>query len=326
MSTSSSSQRLIAIATVFIIGLLGLNGYLLYSKVNQDKLIKMQNAELIEAEKLQTDLEKEYYQALSDLEELRSDNVAANDMIETIKADLKSQKERISSLVVTEKNYTQARQEISQLKANAQKYLDEIKNLKEENAALSQTNQVLQQEKQILTSEVEKERQTNDELVTARAALTSQNEILTKEKNQLASKVTVASVVKTTDVAVQPYRIKNSGKESIQKRAKSTEGLKICFNTLENLVVERGNESFFIRIINPLGETMAVESMGSGVLELTDSGEQVRYSTIKQLEYQNVGTSECLNWQPDIEFQPGNYQVEVYNKGFLAGTTTFALK
>jgi myosin heavy subunit len=326
MSTSSSSQRLKAIATVFIIALLGLNGYLMYSKINQDKLIKKQNAELIESEKLQTDLEKEYYQALSDLEELRGDNTEANSMIESLKEDLKGQKERISALVLTEKNYQKAREELGRLKASASRYLEEIKTLKQENEALSQTNLVLSEEKKILTTEITKERQVNDDLMTARATLTSEKEILEAEKMQLAEKVSIASVIKTSEIRVEPFKLKTSGKESIKKRAKAIDGLKICFSTLDNDVVSAGRESFFIRIINPLGETMAVESLGSGVMKLSDSGEDVRYSTIKLLDYENAPSNECVNWQPDIEFQSGNYTVELYNKGHLVGSSNFALK
>lgn len=326
MSTSSSSQRLKAIATVFIIALLGLNGYLMYSKINQDKLIKKQNAELIESQKLQSDLEKEYYQALSDLEELRGDNMEANAMIQTLKVDLKNQKDQISNLLITEKNYEKAREELNRMKSTAAKYLNEIKTLKQENEELSQTNLVLQEEKEVLTSEVQKERQVNDELLTARAALTSENEALAEEKEMLAKKVSIASAIRTSQVAVEPFKLRNSGKEVTRKRAQSIDGIKICFNTIENKVVAPGRETFYLRVINPLGETMALESLGSGVLTLTDTGDEMRYSTVKLLDYENTETSECVSWQPDIEFQPGTYSVEVYNKGFLVGSSGFALK
>lgn len=326
MSTSSSSQRLKAIATVFIIALLGLNGYLMYSKINQDKLIKKQNAELIESQKLQSDLEKEYYQALSDLEELRGDNMEANAMIETLKADLKNQKDQISVLLVSEKNYQKAREEISRMKATAAKYLDEIKTLKKENEELTQTNLVLQEEKKVLSSEIQKEREANDELLTARAALTSENEALAEEKEKLAKKVSIASVVRTSKLEVEPFKLKNSGKEVERKRASAVDGIKICFSTIQNNVVAPGRETFYLRVINPLGETMAIESLGSGLMELSGSGDQMRYSTVKLVDYQNDETSECVSWQPDIEFQPGTYSVELYNKGYLVGSSGFVLK
>jgi len=31
-------------------------------------------------------------------------------------------------------------------------------------------------------------------------------------------------------------------------------------------------------------------------------------------------------WEPNTEFQQGEYKVEVYNKGFLAGKGSFELK
>lgn len=54
-------------------------------------MIKGQNAELIESTKVKADLEKTYYQALSDLEEMRGNNSELNAMIETQKTELKKQ-------------------------------------------------------------------------------------------------------------------------------------------------------------------------------------------------------------------------------------------
>jgi type II secretory pathway component PulJ len=56
--SQSSQQKLLALATVAIIALLGLSAFLIYTKVNQDKLIKKQSAELIEETRLKADLEK----------------------------------------------------------------------------------------------------------------------------------------------------------------------------------------------------------------------------------------------------------------------------
>ena len=95
---SNSSQRLIAIATVVIIALLGINGYLLYNKITKDRLIEEQKQELISSEKMQAELEKEYYQSLSDLEEMKTANEELNAIIEQQKGELKSQKDRKTNM------------------------------------------------------------------------------------------------------------------------------------------------------------------------------------------------------------------------------------
>ena len=59
--TSDSKQKLTAIATVVIVALLGLNAFLVYNKISQDRQLEAQNLELEEAEQLKVELEKEYY-------------------------------------------------------------------------------------------------------------------------------------------------------------------------------------------------------------------------------------------------------------------------
>src|SRR6188472_2593275 len=124
--SQSSQQKLLALATVAIIALLGLSAFLIYTKVNQDKLIKKQSVELIDEARVKADLEKEYYQALSDLEEMRSNNSELNAMIETQKAELKKQKDKIDGLIKSQRDLEQARDEI----ARPRVFVTEVENLR----------------------------------------------------------------------------------------------------------------------------------------------------------------------------------------------------
>jgi hypothetical protein len=320
-----SNQRIIAIATVVIIGLLGAVGYLLYNKVNQDKLIKQQAEELISTEKLQAQLEKEYYQALADLEEMRGTNDELNALIETQKQELKSQKDRISVLLRDSRDLEVARTEISKLKATAEKYLAEITSLKEENVQLTAANVQLGEEKTALTEEVLARTLENEELTASQAVLTAEKASLEMEKSMLSKKVNIASVIKIQDIDVSGYRLRSSGKESETRRAGKIDGLKICFTALDNPIAGTGQERFHVRVINPIGETLT-NGPGSGVLTNPNTGDQVRFTQYRDVEYENTESNYCLSWQPDLSFDPGQYTVEVYNKGFLAGMSTVNLK
>lgn len=321
-----SNQRLVAIATVVIIALLGCIGYLFYNKVNQDKLIKKQSAELISTEKLQAQLEKEYYLALADLEEMRGTNEELNALIETQKVELKSQKDRISVLLKDSKDLEIARGEIIKLKSAAEKYISELVALRDENKALSASNLELTEAKRTLTEEVAARTLENEELSASRATLASEKATLEEERNVLAKKVNVASVIRVQGFDVDGYKLKPSGKEAEKNRAKTIDGLKICFTALENPIAAPGTERFHVRIVNPLGETMAMDDTGTGILKNPNTGEEVRFTQYRDVEYNNEESNVCVNWQPDVAFNPGQYTVEVYNKGFLVGMSTVDLK
>ncbi|MEL6863869.1 MAG: hypothetical protein AAFP19_05595, partial [Bacteroidota bacterium] len=147
-----------------------------------------------------------------------------------------------------------------------------------------------------------------------------------EEKSVLAKKVNIASVVKVDNLNVSGEKIRKNGKPVKKKSAKSVDRLKICFNATSNQVVESGNEQFFVRIINPLGETLAVEDLGSGVMTNAASNEEIRYTQVKELDYGNDEVNACMFWEPNTSFQKGTYEVEIYNKGYLAGKGSFTLK
>jgi len=44
------------------------------------------------------------------------------------------------------------------------------------------------------------------------------------------------------------------------------------------------------------------------------------------LDYNNEALQACFHWDPNVPFTKGNYEVEVFNKGYLAGSGTFNLK
>ena len=320
--SQTSQQKLLALATVAIIALLGLSAFLIYTKVNQDKLIKGQNAELIESTKVKADLEKTYYQALSDLEEMRGNNSELNAMIETQKTELKKQKDKIDGLIRTSKDLDKAREEIGRLR----QYVTEVEELKKQNAALRDTNVSLSSQRDELVIAVQQERLTNEELVTEKTTLTSRNESLAQEREILARKVDIASSIKVSEISATGYKVRSTGKESDSKKAKSIDGLKICFNTTNNVIVSSGMETFYIRVINPLGEVMAIQDLGSGNINLSSTNESIQYTQSVEIEYSNEPAPGCINWQPGIPFETGTYQVEIYNKGFLAGKGSFTLK
>jgi hypothetical protein len=56
--SQSSQQKLLALATVAIIALLGLSAFLIYTKINQDKLMKGQSSELIQQTNSRLNLKK----------------------------------------------------------------------------------------------------------------------------------------------------------------------------------------------------------------------------------------------------------------------------
>ncbi len=327
MSEIKSKQSpVVPILIVAIVALLAALGYMWKTKSDLQTNLLTTTEKLDETEQLKLQLNTQYYESLNELESMRGSNAELNALIDTQKAELTASKERIDVLMKDKRNLAAARKEIASLKSATANYVVEINKLKEENGLLTEANTTLSTENQGLQRTVADVSAANSELSTARAQLMSEKESLMGEREVLTEKVTMASSVKVNNITSNGLRLKDSGKTVRKKYAKNVDLLNICFETSSNQIVQAGTEEFFVRIINPLGETLSVEEMGSGVLVNALTKEQVKYTKSVEHAYANGVGQVCVTWDAPQTLAKGDYGVQVYNKNYLAGEGKFTLK
>lgn len=325
MSNNNQKNYTPLLITALVV-LLGISGYLAFER---SKLADSNNyfkGMVQEAETIQADLQLSFDDVSERLDEMKTDNVELNAMIEEQKAELSKKKEKINSLIWTDKKWKEAKKEIAALEKMGAKYLTEISQLQNENAMLADANVSLTEEKNVLSQRIVRSSQENDELTAKKVELQNYNIALSKERDFLNEKVDIASVIKVNEIIATGYKVGSKGSLKKRKYAKYVNKVSVCFTTEANLVTDNEEEEFYLRIINPLGETMAIEDMGSGVLVESKKGSSMRYTNSGTVTYNNVEKQVCLDWQPELRWSKGIYQVEIYNKGFKSGSSTFRLK
>ena len=92
MNSNKSNRGLSTILWVLLGASIIGNAYLLMDRSKMSDQVQQQVDKITESEQLNAELEKQYYEALSDLEEMRGSNDELNTMIETQKEELKQQK------------------------------------------------------------------------------------------------------------------------------------------------------------------------------------------------------------------------------------------
>lgn len=320
MSTPNDNRnKILGIAIAAIICLLGVNAYLLYNKSKLTTANTQLTTQLDETSKLKLELEQQYNESLSKLEEMRGDNEEMNKMIDKQKLDLQAQKNQIAGLLKNKGDLAKAKEQIAQLITQRDQFMAQLEELKMQNEQLTA-------DKTKLASDLQAEKSTTQSLSEAKAALVSEKENLTSQNEKLSSKVTRASVIAVSKVEITGFKIDSKNKEHKKRYAKNIDRLRVCFDAAANDITDGGTESFFIRLINPTGETLAREDMGSGTLTTTDTREKVRYTSVKDIEYSKTATQVCLNWDQAEALAKGVYQVEIYNKGYKCGEGSFKLK
>jgi len=317
---STKSNNLSSYALIGIILLLGLNGYQLYinSQLKQDTA--NQKTELIELEKIKTELDQDYKAAIEGLDELRGDNKELNQLIDSQKLSLQGQKEKINNLIWSKRELGKARKEMKALKDQAQQYIQELTKLRDDNQFLTSSNTQLKEEKEALN-------QLYAEIAQAREILIVEKEEIIKEKAILSGKVDIAEAIKINYMEVQGYQVKDDGKTKKKNKAKNINMLRTCFLTETNVVAKGGEQEFYIRIIDPVGETIADSNDGgAGVLTNKLDNTQVMYTTSGSIDYQNEDTRGCISLSLSEKLSKGIYDVEIYNNGFMVGKGDFKLK
>ncbi len=326
MNNNRSKQNFTAWAIVAIIGLLGLNAYQWFINSQLKTENTTQQTIQIDLEKAQAELNQDYQDALERLEELRGDNKEANDLIDAQKKELETQKAKISELIWTKRELGRAKEELTKLNAQVTDYVAQINALKNENAELSTANTQLSSSNQELSANLELTKKEKEEIAQARAVLASDKEKLAKTNEALSSKVDMANAIKINYMEVKGFEVKDNGKLKDKSKAKDIEMLRICFTTETNLVTPSGTKKFYVRIINPQGETVAQEDRGSGVLTNKLNNTQIRYTTSGDLEYDNKDTNGCIDWTLGEKLSKGVYDCELYNNGYMVGKGKFTLK
>ncbi len=321
MAQNTSNFKNLAIGLIIV--LLGLSAFLGYKYAQLKTANTEKYEEIVQLQKAQAELDSEYQEALGSLENLKNDNQELNNLIDSQKAELKSQKDKISNLIWTKRDLDKAGKEIKNLTKLTNQYLAEINTIKKRNAELQAKNMELNQTNEVLVSSLQQERTVTADLQQTKTRLVFENQSLNTNNTALAEKVDVASAIKINYISFAGGSLEDDGSFKRRKRAKKMDVFQTCFKTETNVVTPAGEETFLVRILNENGETLSSDERAVITNKLT--GEQTRYTASGKMAYQNEDTEGCVQWDPEFEIQKGNYTVEIYNKGYKVGTGQFKI-
>ena len=306
MENSNGGSKRIYMAIIAVLLLInGVAGYLLFNE-NKEKKVKID-----EVAKLDTDykaLNGQFDAAKAELETLKGKNTELDGIIA----------ERQATIEKYQSQLAEAQRKGNLSASEVKKYKDLVAQLQGENAQLQTKIKELSDQNQELTAK-------NLELDKTLTAEKSTTAALSEDKKNLSKKVELGSLLQLQNLKVEGIHKKSNGKEVVKAKAKDIDYLKISFATGENKILEAGNLSLYVRIINPKGETISVGDQGSGTLKLADSGQEVQYSKKVDTEWGQASKNLAIEWSQNVK-DPGTYNVEVYQAGYVVGKGSVVLK
>jgi peptidoglycan hydrolase CwlO-like protein len=298
-SKSNQGRKIVIIVIIAI--LLAANGVLLWQFFTQKEQITTITTEKTHIINQRDELAKQKAQLQEQLDSLVTMNNQLASKLKISDDEIAALQTKINNLQYAGSGNSGAS------KAELEKLRAEIKAKIEQMAALQKENDGLKSDKDALNSSL------NDEK--------SKEQQLAQDKDILANKVALGSVMTADNFKITGAKFSKSGKESITTSAKSTQKLKICFTITQNLVVDKGTKTVYIRVLGPDKKCINPNSQ-----TFKKDGQDTPYTVSQDINYNNQKIDQCIYWAKGSTYTKGKYIVEAYLGGNLIGTSSTLLK
>jgi len=297
ISGNTGDRNKIYFLIIVILALLGTNAYLYFRDKQESKRFVSVNTEKdrlkLEVEKIEVELDKlnTLNAALSD--KLQQEQQLARNKIFELKSALEKSQ-------LTQGELSDAQREVKELR-------EFVNNHHEQIAKLNQENFLLKSERDSLVNSVNQVNERAQRLV---------------QKNQeLSEKVKEGAALKAINIEIAAFKVKNSGKQVAVKNAGSAQKLDIMFGVAPNELAEKKYYKIYLRVFDPAGNLIADEK------NMFDANnQQMQYSEMITLHYNNEKGPHKLSWVNTKEFIKGTYSIILYADGFTMGKSSIVLK
>jgi len=332
--------------------LIGLNIFLWFMNQRMNTEHKKLKAKTVEIENTMETLQKEYDNALADLDTYKGENNRLDSLLSNNKTELELLKTEIQDLLSKDKLTTtelsQAKTMIINLKLRNQNQVNTLDSLYSISQSLARTNLYLERDLKterdysgkliastdslkiefdslsITASKLDEQRV---EIQEENKELKSKNEQLLEETEVLTKKVDRAAMLNLENINFEGIRFRNNGKERKTKDFNKVERFKVCYQVKPNEFAESGFKELYLRVTNPEGIVLYDETNDSPGYFLDGNDDEIQYSSIADLDYKNNELQEfctfCGFTAPLIQ---GIYEVELFYKGEKVGIDQLELK
>lgn len=214
-------------------------------------------------------------------------------------------------------------------KLRTQRLLEELRATKASNAAeIARLKRELKTVRAVMRSYVvqidslnqanEKLSKENKRVRTQYQAVTKQVEVLQEEAKNLSDKVTLASQLDATGIAIHPRN--KRGKET--NNVKNVVKFAIDFTIVKNITAPTGERTIYVRIAKPDGTVLTKSANHTFAYENTT----LEYSIKKLIEYTGEEQSVTVYWDVEEFLGAGEYTVYLFSDGVMIGEKSFTLE
>ena len=226
-------------------------------------------------------------------------------------------------------NNDSLREKLASEQLRTQRLLEELRQVKTSNAAeIMRLKKELKTVRAVLRSyviQIDSLNKINEALTTENKEVkkkyseaTRQINTLAKEKKTLNEKVTLAAQLDATNIIVQPKN--KRGKDA--KKIKDTKKIAVSFTLVKNITAQTGERTLYIRIAKPDNEVLSKSASDTFSYE----NRSLAYSIKKYIEYTGEEQTVTVYWDVEEYLPAGTYNVYIFADGTMIGQQSFSMK
>ena len=226
-------------------------------------------------------------------------------------------------------NNDSLREKLASEQLRTQRLLEELRQVKTSNAAeIMRLKKELKTVRAVLRSyviQIDSLNKINEALTTENKEVkkkyseaTRQINTLAKEKKTLNEKVTLAAQLDATNIIVQPKN--KRGKNA--KKIKDTKKIAVSFTLVKNITAQTGERTLYIRIAKPDNEVLSKNASDTFSYE----NRSLAYSIKKYIEYTGEEQIVTVYWDVEEYLPAGTYNVYIFADGTMIGQQSFSMK
>ena len=226
-------------------------------------------------------------------------------------------------------NNDSLREKLASEKLKTQRLLEELRQVKSSNVAeIMRLKKELKTVRAVLRSyviQIDSLNRINEALTTENKEVkkkyneaTRQINALAEEKKTLDKKVTLAAQLDATNIVVEP---RNKRGKTINK-VKNVKKIAISFTIVKNITAKTGDRTLYVRIAKPDNEVLSKSASDTFDYE----NRELAYSIKKYIEYTGEEQTVTVYWDVEEYLPAGTYNVYIFADGTMIGQQAFTMK
>ena len=290
-SKNSNNKVLIIALTVLLFALIG---YTFYNNNDHQEAVKFLQDEKEQIIGNLTAMEDKYDIAIAQ-------NTSLSDSLTIEKEKIVAFKDSVRNLKKINSNTLRRyRGQVVKLQATNDRLLTEVDSLR-------LVNNLITEEKDSISSQLDIQTTYNDSLVV--------------ENIELAEKVEIGGAINVENVNVTAMKLRSNGKLTETNKAQKTDAIKVEFRLSENKIADPGDKEAYIVLTNPKGQV--INAKGTFLME--DESE-AKYTDHTIINYENADLDVVMLVERKGEkYEKGEYGIQVFVEGNLAAQYKFTL-